>query len=117
MKIEIKISTQELYYLSTVFQETQDYSVLKVFENNATTINIKLVMSICIDLGDRITTQYEAAVRKASLFDEKKKHPLKLKYHEAYILNILLQGKRKLETDAYKMNTALSISLKIDPKL
>lgn len=115
MILLLKITTNELYYLSKIFQETQDYSILKAFENAE--INKKLVLSICIDLGDRITAQYEAASRKPTLFDDKKTHQLKLKYHEAYILNILLQGKRKLETDPYQMNTALSISLKIDPKL
>lgn len=77
----------------------------------------KKTYTIMIDVLDKVTAKAKNINRRVDLFDQKKKHKITLKYHEAYILEAFLEGFFKTETDTYKINLARIIISQLNQKL
>lgn len=114
MKIELKLSADELYYLEQRFAQVGNISLLSF---NQQQTDRRLILSILIEVADKLTNMATKLGRKPSLFDTDKKHKVSLKYHEAYAVNVYLTGANNLETDDYKRSMASKLSLIIDQKL
>ncbi|MDV6170210.1 hypothetical protein R1T16_17370 [Flavobacterium sp. DG1-102-2] len=115
MKVELKLTADELQYMAQLAGHSNSSSTLAIFMS--ITREKKTVMSICIDVADKFEAKYKALSRKATLFDAKKKHKISLKYHEAYAVNAWLETRLPLETDPYRKSICSKLSLMIDPKL
>lgn len=77
MKIELNFNNDTLVACNQLLQEIYN-------ESQPTTEAGKLVKSIALDVADKLDSKCKTIVKKASLFDNKKKHKITLKYHEAW---------------------------------
>lgn len=58
--------------------------------------------SIGFDLADKFDSKCKSQVRKASLFDSKKKNKITLKFHEAWALHQILMDTLDYVNNAYQ---------------
>lgn len=114
MKIELKLTADELHYLDQRFAQVGNVTLLSFNQQKA---DRKLILSILIEVADKLSAMTTKLSRKPSLFDTKKRHKITLKYHEAYAVNVYLTGANNLETDDYKKSMAAKLSLMLDQKL
>lgn len=77
MKIEIKINSDTLIACNEVLQQLYASGV-------PPTEGGKLVKSLALDVADKLDAKAKTLIKKATLFDNKKKHKVTLKYHEAW---------------------------------
>lgn len=111
MKIELKITTDELNYLEKkcFLIQGMDFRQLDKTSKNSYTI--------MLDVLDKVTAKAKAVNRKMGLFDQKKPHKITLKYHEAYILEPYMEAWSTTETDAYTSNLSRKIIAQLNQKL
>lgn len=112
MRIEMKLTADELQYLDRQFENS---TKLNAAQFNALKLDRKVVISILINVGDKLAKKYRTLSRKPSLFDMKKKHKITFDFYEGYAIHIYLAGAINLETDLYRKNMARKIHAMIDP--
>lgn len=112
MKIEIKFTADELHFLASQFNHVESMHAL-AFTN--ITRDKQVLLSICIDLADKICSAHKKLSRKTTLFDAKKRHKMSFKYHEAHALLVYLQSLQGLEI-YHRAMSLRTISL-LDEKL
>jgi hypothetical protein len=78
MKITIKTTPDQVLALDKVLE------ALNIFEVQSP--ESKAVKSICYDCQDKVIKIVKPLKRSIDLFNNKKKHAINLKYHEAYAL-------------------------------
>lgn len=80
-------------------------AVNKVLEHilytNTTEKQNKLLKSLAFDISDKFTAAHKKAVKKSTLFDQKKTYAITLKFHEAYALEMIIAGYINLVDDQY----------------
>jgi len=84
MKIEININTDTLIALNSVLKQVYELPVSNDKREN-------VYKSIGFDLADKFDKKCKTRVKKADLFDSKKKTKFTLKYHEAWALEEILR--------------------------
>ena len=77
MKIKLELSTDTLIACNQLLQEIYN-------ESNPNTEAGKLVKSIALEVADKLDSKCKTLIKKATIFDQGKKHQLSLKYHEAW---------------------------------
>lgn len=104
MKIELKISPDQLLATASVLEDVDTVRAL--------TINEKLLLSIAYDLKDKICQKSTKTKRKTDLFSTGKKVTVSLKYYEAWALEkILIERKAVLVNDFSKSMVQTVINL------
>ena len=83
MKIELKLSTDELVCINNQLQQSygRRYDSVEIYN---------VVHSIAQDLADRFDSKTKSIIKKANLFEAKKKTKISLKYYEAWALKAYL---------------------------
>ena len=76
MKIELKLNNDSIIAVNELLSYIYDME-----RSNDKKVNVNL--SIGYDLADKFDSKAKQLVKKATLFDTKKKHKITLKYHEA----------------------------------
>ncbi|WP_417366841.1 hypothetical protein [Flavobacterium beibuense] len=114
MKIELKLTADELQYLDSVLEDISLTTIKKFMFSMA---NSKLMLSVMIDVADKVIKKYQGLSRKVSLFDAKKKHKVEFKYHEASALCSYLVGLRPNEVDPYRKSIVTKLTMDLSQKL
>ena len=111
MKVKLKVSSHEMMYLEEKIQPiiTTRPQELKKEQLNA--------FSIMLDVSDKVVGKASKLSRSVELFDNKKKHDLTLKYHEATTLEQYMVGVSGVETDAFKKNLSTKLIAQLNQKL
>lgn len=95
MKIELKLTNDALIACNSLIKGVYDSATYPDSEAG------KLIKSICFDVADKLDSKCKNLVKKASLFDSKKKHNFALKYHEAWGLSLALIQLNENEPNEY----------------
>lgn len=111
MKIELKLTVDEICYLESTTKEVQTIDYKKLAKDKRTAFTIML------DVSDKLTTKAKQLIRKTDLFDQKKKHKISLKWHEAETLEQYIDAFKGGQDDVYKMNLARKIITQLNQKL
>ncbi|MDM1366322.1 hypothetical protein HX017_15380 [Myroides marinus] len=82
MEVKLKINNDTLIALGLWFTKVDR---LEVRDGIA-----KVWVSIAYDLADRFNKAFKKIERQTAIFDDKKKHSYKLKYHEAWAFKEIL---------------------------
>lgn len=83
MKVEIKFSNDTLMAINAQLQEIYNLPVSTIKREN-------VYKSIGVDLADKFDKKCKTLIKKASLFDQKKRFKMSLKFHEAWALQEIL---------------------------
>lgn len=111
MKIQLQLSNDTLIACNQLLQSVY---------NESTVLNVpgKVVKSICFDVADKIDSKCRTIIKKTSLFDQKKKHKLTLKYHEAWGLYEALRTlNAEVNNNEYKQSLVQNVINTIHQKL
>ena len=111
MKIDIKLTSDELLYLE------QKIICVQSMRPQELSIDKRVPYSIMIDVADKIVSKAKNLSRSPKLFDAKSKNKISLKWHEAYCLEEFFEAVTEDETDIYKINMARKISTQLNQKL
>ena len=115
MKVEIKITSDQVFYLEKKLQSIALISAVQFVNLDRKKRNEN---SLLLDCYDKIEAKSKAISRKPTIFDTKKKYSISLKYHEASILNALCCSLKELEQkESHYYVLANAIYLLIDKKL
>jgi hypothetical protein len=98
MKLEIKIKIETIFAINRLLQGVYSAEAPSLLTQ-------KIYGSICFDLADKFDKLQKSNIKKATLFDNKKKHKVSLKFYEAWALHSIIIN--LLPT----VNNPLSISL------
>jgi len=111
MKIELKLTADEINYLdrTTITVQDIDYKQLSKDKRSAYTI--------MLDVSDKLTVKAKQINRKTDLFEQRKKHKITLKWHEAETLEQYIDVFRDYQDDPYKANLARKIMMQLNQKL
>lgn len=83
MKIETKLTSDQIFAVAKLLEQVYDtYPEIKKQD--------KLVRSIAFDIADKFTTKQRTIYKSNTLFDQKKKYRVTLKFHEAVTLNVII---------------------------
>ena len=111
MKVKLKVSSHEMMYLEEKLKPISSIRPQELTKD-------KLVaFSILLDVTDKVVAKASKLSRSVELFDNKKKHDLTLKYHEAATLEQFLIGVSGAETDAFKKNLSIKLLTQLNQKL
>lgn len=77
----------------------------------------KLVKSIALEVADKFDSKCKSLVKKATLFDTKKKHKVSLKYHEAWGLYRVLCVQIDFVNNDYQVNLIRNLIGVLNQKL
>lgn len=97
MKIEINLSNDELVCINNQMQESyaRRYGGVEVYD---------VIHSIAQDLADKFDTKTKSRIKKANIFDARKKTKITLKYHEAWALKAYLAASLPRINNDYQYN-------------
>ncbi|WP_300977418.1 hypothetical protein [Flavobacterium sp.] len=111
MKIDLKLTADEINYLerTTITVQAIDYKQLPKDKRTAYTI--------MLDVSDKLTGKAKQLNRKTDLFEQKKKHKITLKWHEAEALEQYIDVFSGYQDDPYKANLARKIIAQLNQKL
>ena len=111
MKINLQLNADEINYLerTTIMVQAVDYRQLPKDKLSAYTI--------MLDVSDKLMAKAKQLNRKTDLFDQKKKHKITLKYHEADTLEKYVDTFGSYQDDPYKANLARKIIAQLNQKL
>ncbi|HIB37588.1 hypothetical protein [Mesonia sp.] len=111
MKIEIHLSIDKLIAVDELLQKVYELPVSLDKREN-------VYKSIGYDLADTFNKKVKTQIKKANLFDEKRKK-ITLKYHEAWALEEILKDLLEIypPTNDYKKILLRSITDKLNQKL
>ncbi|SDZ91257.1 hypothetical protein SAMN05443667_101265 [Flavobacterium gillisiae] len=114
MKVELKITADQVLYLQKKLQEV---AVIHPREFVRLSHSKKIENSLLLDCFDKISSKADSISRKPTIFDHKKKYSISFKYHEAAILGTLCCSLKQLEPkDHHNYSLANSLFLLIDKK-
>ncbi|MDN3671670.1 hypothetical protein QWY99_01140 [Flavobacterium branchiarum] len=111
MKIELKLTADEINYL-----ERQTLLVQSI-DTNQLPKDKKAAYTIMLDVSDKLMTKAKQLNRKTDLFDQKKKHKITLKWHEAETLEQYIDVFSSYQDDPYKANLARKVIIQLNQKL
>ena len=111
MKVKLKVSSHEMMYLE------EKLNPLTSVRPQELTKDKHISFSIMLDVVDKAVPKAAKLSRSVELFDNKKKHDLTLKYHEAATLEQFLIGVSGAETDAFKKNLSTKLIAQLNQKL
>ena len=111
MKIELKLNNDALIACNSLIKGVYDSATYPDTEAG------KLIKSICFDVADKLDSKCKSLVKKATLFETKKKYTITLKYHEAWGLNLALCQLIEPETNEYKKVIIAKIINELNQKL
>jgi Na+/phosphate symporter len=111
MKIELKLTADEINYL-----ERQTLLVQSI-DTNQLTKDKKAAYTIMLDVSDKLMAKAKQLNRKTDLFDQKKKHKITLKWHEAETLEQYIDVFSICQDDPYKANLARKVIIQLNQKL
>lgn len=115
MKIEIKLTSDQIFYLEIKLQEISLITPSQFVNLDRKQKNENSLLINCYDI---VANKAKSISRKPTIFDHNKKYSLSLKYHEASILNMLCCRLKDIEPLGSNFrNLAQTIFLKIDEKL
>lgn len=111
MKVQLQLKAAEVHYVEAkcIQIQTMDFKVLDKDSKRAYTV--------ILDVLDKVMSKAKTINRSQNLFDEKKKHKLSLKFHEAYYLEKFLHGPAGNETDPYKQNLSRKVLAQLNQKM
>lgn len=92
MNIELNISPENFTIITATLQA--------VYNSKATTRRTKSTLSVAIDVVNKFDSKLPG-LKKITLFDTKKKIKIKLKFHEADILELILIDQLKTVEENY----------------
>ncbi len=112
MKVKLKVSSHEMMYLEEKLKPISSIRPQELTKD-------KLVaFSILLDVTDKVVAKASKLSRSVELFDNKKKHDITLKYHEAETLEKYLAGITPgTEADAFKNNLLIKLIAQLNQKL
>ena len=111
MKVKLKVSSHEMMYLEEKLKPISSIRPQEITKD-------KLVaFSILLDVTDKVVAKSSKLSRSVELFDNKKKHDITLKYHEAATLEQFIIGVSGAETDAFKKNLSTKLIAQLNQKL
>lgn len=111
MKIEIKFTADQVFATAKLLEQ-----VYHAYPTQEATQ--KVHRSIAFDIADKFTTKQRKLYQSKHLFDDKKKHQITLKYHEANTLHTCIQYFLPFIPKAQKAhNDLLQISNTLHQKL
>ena len=111
MKIDLKLTNDALIACNSLIKGVYDSGIYPDTEAG------KLIKSICFDVADKLDSKCKSLVKKASLFDTKKKQNITLKYHEAWGLSLALIQLNENEINDYKRIAIAKIITDLHQKL
>lgn len=115
MKIEIKLTSDHIFYLESKLESITSVSIAEFSSFSKTEKNRN---SLLLDCYDKIQAKAKKISQKPSLFDTKKKYTCSLKYHEASVLSSLCCSLKDIEEKgSHYFSCANSIYLLIDKNL
>lgn len=104
MKIELKISPDQLLATASVLEDVDTVRAASSHE--------KLMLSIAYDLKDKLCSKSSKAKRRPDVFSKGKKVTISLKFYEAWALEkILIERKAVLVNDFSKSMVQTVINL------
>ena len=109
MKIELKFSTDAVVCLNQQLQNVYSLTVSNDKREN-------VYKSIGYDLADKFDKKCKTLIKKASLFDVKKRHKMSLKFHEAWALQEILSELVDDITNSYQKTLIEKIIHTLDQK-
>lgn len=109
MKIDIKITHANVFIIAATLQA--------VYNTKALTRRNKSTLSMALEVTSKFDSKASSLKPQATLFDEKKKVKITLKYHEADILEILLLQQIKSVEDPYILQQIQSTINQLNQKL
>jgi len=114
MKIIIHLTKDELGLLRNLLQNAYGNTFQQVALYN-------VIHSISLDLADTFDTKFKTIVKKANLFDAKKKIKFSFKYHEAWALKVFLNNEyeeiKEQYGQAWEKNALLKLINNLDQQL
>lgn len=111
MKIELKLTADEINYLERQTLMVQSVDAKQLPKDK------KTAYTIMLDVSDKLMTKAKQLNRKTDLFDSKKKHKITLKWHEAEILEQYIDTFSVYQDDPYKANLARKVIIQLNQKL
>lgn len=97
MKIELKLSNDSLIAINHLLKWLYE-------SENSQDKKEKVFKSIGYDLSDKFDAKAKSLVKKATLFDSKKKIKFSLKFHEAWALEQILIDLKPHNPNDYQRN-------------
>jgi len=110
MKIELKLSNDELMCINNQLQNAYARRFLEVKLYN-------VIHSITLELADKFDTKTKTRIKKANIFDLKKKTKITLKYYEAWGLKVYLNESLQSVENIYQRNILQKQINHLDQKL
>lgn len=110
MKIEITLSSDELVCINNQLQKAYGRTFQQVALYN-------VVHSIVLELADSFDTKTKTRIKKANIFDSRKKTKITLKYHEAWALKIYLHSEVPTIDNEYQRSLLNKQIANLDQKL
>ncbi|WP_435135768.1 hypothetical protein [Formosa sp. A9] len=110
MKIDLKLSNDALVAAHNILKQVYNPS----YPNE---IQIKVYKSIGFELADKFEKKVKAQQKKASLFDQKKKISVTLKYYEAWALKAIATDLIYTCSNDYSKNLVQTLINVLDQKL
>ena len=110
MKIEITLTSDELVCINNQLQKAYGRSFQQVALYN-------VVHSIALEMADKFDTKTKSRIKKANIFDSRKKTKIALKYHEAWALKIYLHSEVPTVDNEYQRSLLNKQIANLDQKL
>lgn len=96
MKVELKLNIDTIFAINKLLQQVYD-------TNTPMEITQKIYRSIGFDLADKFDKLKKSNIKKATVFDTKKKYKVSLKFYEAWALfNIIMNLLPTINNDLSK---------------
>lgn len=113
MTIKIKLSNDELLLVDTHLQRVYGGR----FE---TVVLVNVVRSIILQIAEKFNKKVKNRIKKANLFDSRKKNEISLNYHEAWAIKLYLNNEYEgLDeyTQSWERNVFLKLINNLDQQL
>ena len=110
MKVELKLSNDTIIAVNQLL--CQVYLLPASIDQQ-----VKLMRSIIYDVADRFDKKVKTQIKKASLFDAKKRTKFTLQFHEAWALKEVLQSLYATLSNPYQQSLIQTVINTLDQKL
>ncbi len=109
MKVELKLTADQVFAIAKLMEQ--------VYESKPILTNEKLMWSIAMDVADKFTKKQHLIYSNQSLFDNKKKHKISLKYHESFALHYAIEALLHSVNDIYNNTILKKVLATLNQKL
>jgi len=110
MNIDLKLTVDEIIYISRNIEAVRPVSLKAISKLDFFT------WSIIFDVAQKVLKK-EHSFDSSNGVDTRKKYKLKIKYHEAVVLEKFMSGYQDNESDHFYANMARNITSQINQKL